>query len=380
MEAIPFNKPHLAGRELFYIAQAVELGNISADGEFTRRCSRLLEERCQAARVLMAPSCTAALEMAVLLCELGPGDEVILPSFTFVSSASAVVRAGATPVFVDVRPDTLNLDETLLEAALTPYTRAIMPMHYAGVGCEMRAIMALAERHGLRVIEDAAHAVDASYRGRELGSIGHLGCFSFHETKNLICGEGGALCVNDPDLVPRAEILRDKGTDRQRFLRGEVDRYTWVDVGSSWVASEILCAFLLAQLERMPELTARRRAHVAAYRKRLLPLEAAGHLRLPVVPKHCESNAHAFFVLLHDRATRDALMDHLRARGISAVFHYVPLHDSPVGRRVGRTPAPLPVTEDVAGRLLRLPLFHELEEAQIARVTGAIEAFFGAGT
>jgi dTDP-4-amino-4,6-dideoxygalactose transaminase len=339
----PFNKPFIAGRELDYIAQAVKEGNIGGDGRYTQLCSRLLEERFDIPRVLLTPSCTAALEMAVTLCEIEPGDEVIMPSFTFVSTASAVARAGAVPVFVDIRPDTLNMDEERVEAAISPKTRAILPVHYAGVGCEMERIASIARAHGLRVIEDAAHGVAASYRGQALGSIGDLGTYSFHETKNYICGEGGALCINDPTLIDRAEIIRDKGTNRQRFVRGEVDKYTWVDIGSSYVPSEIVSAFLYGQLELLDSIAERRRLIHARYAEWLAPLEEEGLCRLPRIPGECESNFHMFYVLLRDQASRDGLIAYLKERGIQAVF-------------------------------LRLPFFYEIgedEQGEVAKQVGA---------
>jgi dTDP-4-amino-4,6-dideoxygalactose transaminase len=372
---IPFNKPCIIGKELYYIAQAVTFGSIAGDGHFTRGCARLLEERLGIHRVLMTPSCTAALELAAMLCELGPGDEVILPSFTFVSTANAVVRLGARPVFVDVRPDTLNLDERLIEAAVTPRTKAIFPVHYAGVGCAMDRIMELAEAHGLLVVEDAAQAVNSFYRGRALGSVGHLGTYSFHETKNYICGEGGALCINSPRWVERAEVIRDKGTNRKRFFRGEVDKYTWVDVGSSYVPCEIACAFLYAQLENLESITARRRRIFHYYRRHLEPLQAEGLLQLPHVPPECDSNHHLFYVLLPDARARDDLMAHLKKHGIATVFHYVPLHSSPMGQRFGYRDGDLPVTEDLSGRLLRLPFYHEMSEEEQGRVIEHLTAF-----
>jgi dTDP-4-amino-4,6-dideoxygalactose transaminase len=372
---IPFNKPFVAGKELYYIARAVSLGNIGGDGYFTQQCCRLLEERFGIHRVMMVPSCTAALEMAAMLCDPRPGDEVILPSFTFVSTANAVVRLGARPVFVDIRPDTLNLNEELIEAAITPRTRIIFPVHYAGVSCEMNGIQALARKYNLRVIEDAAQGVNSWYEGRALGSLGDLGTYSFHETKNYICGEGGALCVNDPALVERAEILRDKGTNRRQFFRGQVDKYTWVDVGSSYVPSEICCAFLYAQLELMDAITVRRRAIVESYREQLQPLENEGLLRLPRVPAGCQTNFHIFYILLPDHATRDGLMEHLKQAGILAVFHYVPLHSAPMGLKLGYQEVQLPVTEDLSARLLRLPLYHEITEAEQAEVIREVTAY-----
>jgi dTDP-4-amino-4,6-dideoxygalactose transaminase len=372
---IPFNKPFVAGKELYYIARAVSLGNIGGDGHFTQQCCRLLEQRFGIHRVMMVPSCTAALEMAVMLCEPGPGDEVILPSFTFVSTANAVVRLGARPVFVDIRPDTLNLDEDLVEAAITPRTKVIFPVHYAGVSCEMNRIQAIARKHGLRVIEDAAQGVNSWYDGRALGALGDLGTYSFHETKNYICGEGGALCVNDPALVERAEILRDKGTNRRQFFRGQVDKYTWVDVGSSYVPSEICCAFLYAQLELMDSITERRKAIYEYYRERLEPLENEGLVRLPRIPAECRTNYHIFYVLLPDAATRDGLMHHLKQAGILAVFHYVPLHSAPMGLKLGYREGQLPVTEEYSARLLRLPLYHEITEAEQAEVVREITTY-----
>lgn len=373
---IPLHRPHLVGNELNYLAEVIASGCLRGDGPFTQRCARLLERRFGIERVLMTPSCTAALELAATLCDLGPGDEVILPSFTFVSTANALVRLGAKPVFVEIRPDTLNLDESRLEAALTPRTRAIFPVHYAGVACEMAPIMELAARHRLTVVEDAAQAVDASYQGRALGSIGHLGAYSFHETKNLVSGEGGALCCNDPALLERAEILRDKGTNRARFFRGEVDKYTWVDVGSSAVPSEIVCAFLLAQLEAMDAVKLRRRQVDAFYRHGLAPLEHAGRLRLPAAPPGCESPYHTVYLILETGATRDALMTYLREHGVMAAFHFVPLHDSPMGRRLGYRPGDLPQTEDLAARLLRLPTYVDLADADLTRIVDLVTSFF----
>jgi dTDP-4-amino-4,6-dideoxygalactose transaminase len=372
---IPFNRPFIAGKELYYIAQAVTLGNIGGDGHFTRECSALLERRFGIHRVLLTPSCTAALEMAAMLCDLGPGDEVIMPSFTFVSTASSVARLGAKPVFVDIRPDTLNIDETLIEDAITERTKAIFVVHYAGVGCEMDRILAIAKGHGLRVVEDAAQGVNSFYNGRALGSIGDIGCYSFHETKNYICGEGGALCLNSPELVERAEILRDKGTNRQKFFRGDVDKYTWVDLGSSYVPSEICSAFLYGQLEMLDEISVRRREIYDTYRRSLKPLEAEELLRLPRIPEDCASNWHMFYVLLPTAAQRDEVLEALRAQGIHAVFHYVPLHDSPMGRRYGYRSGDLPVTEDLSARLLRLPMYYEITREQQRAVVEAIVEF-----
>ena len=372
---IPFNKPFIAGKELYYVAQAVARGNIGGDGYFTQQCSRLLEERLGIHRVLMVPSCTAALEMAAMLCGLKSGDEVILPSFTFVSTANAVVRLGATPIFVDIRPDTLNLDDSLVEEAITPRTRAIFPVHYAGVGCEMDRLLTIARAYGLRVVEDAAQAVNSWYEGKALGSLGDLGTFSFHETKNYICGEGGALCLNDPSLVERAEIIRDKGTNRRQFFRGEVDKYTWVDIGSSYVPSEICSAFLCAQLELLDAINQKRQQIYEFYRASLAPLEAEGLLRLPLVPENCRSNSHLFYILVRDLETRQALLEHLRRQGILAVFHYVPLHTSPMGQVYGCREGSLPVTEDLSARLVRLPFYHEITEAEQEDVVKQVACF-----
>jgi dTDP-4-amino-4,6-dideoxygalactose transaminase len=374
---IPFNVPSLCGRELDNIRAALEHGQISGDGLFTKRCHALLEERLGARRCLLTTSATHALDLAALLVDLAPGDEVLLPSFTFVSTANAVVLRGATPVFVDVREDTLNLDEALLPALVGPRTRAIVPVHYAGVACEMDPILELARARGLRVVEDAAQAIGASYRGRPLGTLGDLGCLSFHETKNVSCGEGGALIVNDPALVARAEILREKGTNRSQFFRGEVDKYTWVDLGSSYLPSDILAAFLLAQLEALDDIRARRRAVYERYRTGLAPLEARGALRLPQVPAHVEPSYHLFHLRCDDGATRDRLMGFLKGRGIQAVFHYVPLHDSPMGRRLGGRPGTLPVTERVSATLLRLPFYNTLSPADQETVIAAVGDFFG---
>lgn len=372
---IPFNKPFTAGNELDYIAQAVQLGNISSDGYFSRQCSVLLEKQSAVGRVLLTSSCTAALEMAASLFRLEPGDEVILPSYTFVSTASAVVRVGARPVFVDIRSDTMNIDEALIEEAITSRTRAIIPVHYAGVACAMDRIMTIAGKHDLWVVEDAAQGVNAAFEGKPLGSIGQLGAFSFHETKNYTCGAGGALCINDPQFVERAEILRHRGTNRQQFLNGEVDRYTWVDLGSSWALTEICSAFLYAQLETMQTITERRKSIYQYYMDRLQALESEGLLRLPGIPPQCRSNYHLFHIILPDEATRGGLLQHLRQRDIHAIFHYVPLHTSPMGEKFGYSAGDLPVTEEMSGRLLRLPLFQEITEAEQDRVVDELTAF-----
>jgi len=372
---IPFNKPFVAGKELFYIAQAVTMGNLGGDGRFTEKCCRLLEEHFRIPKVLLTPSCTAALEMAAILLDLQDGDEVIMPSYTFVSTASAFVRAGAKPVFVDIRMDTLNLDESLIESAITERTRAICVVHYAGVACEMEAIMAIASEHGLWVVEDAAQGVNSFYQGKALGSIGHLGCYSFHETKNYICGEGGALCINDKRFVDRAEIIRDKGTDRQKLLRGEIDKYTWVDIGSSYVPSEITSAFLFGQLELLDEIARRRKEIYNQYYLGLKALESDGLLKLPRVPEGCVSNYHMFYALLPSADSRRQVLAHLRAHGVHAVFHYVPLHSSPMGKRLCCHDLRLPVTEDASMRLIRLPVFYEITSAEQNLVIGLLDEF-----
>lgn len=373
---IPFNKACSIGREAEYVRQVIDAGRTCGDGPFTKRSQEFLERKFAARRVLLTTSCTSALEIAGLLCELKPGDEVILPSYTFVSTANAIALRRARPVFVDVRPDTLNLDERLVEAAITPRTRAIWPVHYAGVACEMDEIMAIAGRHGLAVVEDAAQGVFASYKERWLGTIGDVGCYSFHETKNFSCGEGGALLVNRPELEKRAEVLREKGTNRSQFLRGQVDKYTWVDIGSSYVPSDILAAFLLGQLEGMEVITARRRQIFELYSKLLAPLERQGRVKLPFIPAHCSTNYHMFYILVADIEERTALIEHLKKAGILAVFHYVPLHTSPVGRSLGGRDGTLPVTENIASRLLRLPLYYDISDDEVAEVASEVIRFF----
>jgi len=374
---LPFNRPCTVGPDAAYVRDAIASGHLCGDGPFSKRAQAFLETRFGAAHALLTTSCTAALEMSALLCDLQPGDEVILPSYTFVSTANAIALRGARPVFVDIRPDTLNLDERLIEAAITPRTRAIWPVHYAGVACEMDAIMAIARRRGLLVVEDAAQGVFATYRGRALGTIGDLGCYSFHETKNIACGEGGALLVNDERFARRAEILREKGTNRSQFLRGQVDKYTWVDLGSSWVPSDILAAYLLGQLEAGDLITRKRGELCAAYARLLAPLAARGLLRLPVVPEGCVANHHMFYLVVADGRARGALMDHLRSAGYMATFHYVPLHTSPVGLAQGGRAGSLPVTEDLSARLLRLPLFYDMAIADAAAVAREIFSFYG---
>jgi dTDP-4-amino-4,6-dideoxygalactose transaminase len=374
---IPFNRPFIVGHELDYIQNAVRDGWLAGDGEYSLLCHQWMESSYGVKRALLTHSCTAALEMAAILAEIGPGDEVIMPSFTFVSTANAFVLRGASIRFVDIREDTLNLDERLLEQAVTEKTRAIVPVHYAGVACEMDAIMALAQQHNLLVIEDAAQAMGAKYGERFLGSIGHLGTFSFHETKNFISGEGGALLVNAEAYIERAEIIREKGTDRAKFFRGEVDKYTWVDIGSSYLPSELIAAFLYAQLESADDITAQRLSVYHYYAERLAVLADAGVLRLPYVPDTVTHNAHMFYIICESQAVRDRLKTFLAERGIHAVFHYVPLHSAPMARLHAMPSGPLPVTEKVSSRLLRLPCFYELTRQQQDEVIDTICQFFG---
>ncbi len=364
MALIPFNKPYMTGKELWNIAQAHAKGHLAGDGSFTKLCNQWIEQRTGSNKALLTHSCTAGLEMAALLADVAPGDEVIMPSYTFVSTANAFVLRGAVPVFVDIRPDTLNLDEKRIEAAITERTRAIVPVHYAGVGCEMDAIMAIAAKHQLLVIEDAAQALMSSYKGRPLGSIGDLGAISFHETKNIISGEGGALLVNNERFVERAEIIREKGTNRALFFRGQVDKYTWVDVGSSYLPGEIIAAFLWAQMEDAEIITRRRIAMWNNYHQWFEEAERAGKLRRPVVPAHCTHNAHMYYILLPDLARRTAVIEKLKAAEVNTVFHYIPLHSAPAGRKYARTHGEMMVTDDISDRLLRLPMYAGLEDRQ----------------
>jgi dTDP-4-amino-4,6-dideoxygalactose transaminase len=355
-QMVPFNRPHLTGREFDYIRQAVAAGQLAGNGQFTRQCQEYLEARLGARRVLLTHSCTAALEMAALLLDIRPGDEVIMPSFTFVSTGNAFVLRGAVPVFVDIRPDTLNIDERLLEAAITPRTRAIVVVHYAGVACELDAILDLARRRGLRLVEDAAQAVGSTYKGRPLGSFGDLGAISFHETKNVISGEGGALIINDDEFTERAEILWEKGTNRSRFLRGQVDKYTWIDAGSSFLPGELTAAFLWAQLEHLDEITEERLALWTRYYDASQSLVPLG-VTLPRVPADRTQNAHMFWLLIPPGVAQADVLAEMNRRNVNAIFHYVPLHSAPAGIRYGRIGSTMAVTDDHSGRLVRLPLW-----------------------
>lgn len=375
---IPFNKPHLTGREHAYMAEAVTNGHISGDGSFTKRCHTFLEDTLSVPRALLTTSCTHALEMAAILLDIRPGDEVIVPSFTFVSTVNAFVLRGAKPVFCDIRPDTLNMDEKLLPNLVTPRTKAIVPVHYGGVGCEMDAIMTLADEHRLAVVEDNAHGLFGRYRGKMLGTFGALATQSFHETKNLHCGEGGALIINDRSLVERAEIIREKGTDRSRFFRGQVDKYSWVDIGSSYLPSDLLAAFLLAQLEGAELIQKKRERIWNHYHESLADWAQDYGVRLPHVPEHCRQAWHLFYLIMPTLADRQRLIDGLKQRGILSVFHYLPLHCSPMGIRLGGKPGHCPVSEEVSDRLVRLPFYNDLGVAEQERIVTAVREIFPA--
>jgi dTDP-4-amino-4,6-dideoxygalactose transaminase len=373
LDHVPFNRPYYVGDEHEHVLQAIAAGHISGSGRFTERCERELEAQLGVPRVLLTPSCTAALEMAAMLLDIAPGVEIIMPSFTFTSTANAFALRGGVPVFVDIREDTLNLDERLVEAAITPRTRAIVVVHYAGVGCEMAPLLELAEDYGLALVEDAAHAAMAHHGGRPLGAFGQLGTLSFHETKNLTCGEGGALVIRDPAFVARAEILRDKGTNRSAFFRGEVDRYTWVDVGSSMAMSDMNAAFLWAQLRDAGAITAARLRIWNRYHAAFAELERQGFVRRPIVPAGNDHNAHMYYLLLADCERRDAFIAALGRRRVDAVFHYVPLHSSPAGRRLGRHGGRLTQTTRLSERVVRLPLWAAMTDATCDRVIAAVE-------
>ena len=373
METIPFNRPYMTGKELAYIEQAHQNGMLAGDGPFTKKCQQWLEAQTSAPKVLLTHSCTAALELAALLLDLLPGDEVIMPSFTFVSTANAFCLRGAVPIFVDIRPDTLNLDEKLVEEAITPRTRAILPVHYAGVSCEMDAIMDIAHRRDLAVIEDAAQGLMSTYKGRALGAIGHLGAFSFHETKNVISGEGGAILVNDKRFIEDAEIRREKGTDRSRFFRGQVDKYTWQELGSSFLPGELVAAFLWAQLERADHITDARMDAWNFYNRILEPLESKGIVKRPTIPADCTHNAHLYYALLNEEIPRQPVLRSMNEDGVNAVFHYVPLHSSPAGRKLGRACGSLSVTDSCSERLIRLPLWMGISEHEQMRVVEVLE-------
>jgi dTDP-4-amino-4,6-dideoxygalactose transaminase len=372
---IPFNRAGLVGNEFRYIAQALEIGHISGDGRFTKKCHELLEKELGAGKALLTTSCTHALEMAALLLDVQPGDEVIVPSFTFVSTANAFALRGARPVFCDIRPDTLNLDESKIEQLISPRTKAIIAVHYAGVGCEMESILTIAKRRGIAVVEDNAHGLFGKFKGRYLGTFGCLATQSFHETKNFTCGEGGALLINDPRYFERAEVIREKGTNRNRFFRGQVDKYTWVDLGSSYLPSDVLAAFLFAQLEYRKQIQSRRRRIWEYYREHLREWANQNGVRLPLVPENCEQPWHMFYMLMPSLENRQALIAHLKAREILSVFHYLPLHLSGMGQRWGGKEGDCPVTEHVSDRVIRLPFYNELDESDQARVVSTVFKF-----
>ncbi len=373
---IHFNIPPFTGNELKYIQQAVDALKICGDGQFTKKCNAWLEKRFHAQKVLLTTSGSTALDMAALLCGIQPGDEVILPSFTFSSTANAFVLVGAKLVFVDIRPDTMNIDETKIEAAITEKTKVIVPVHYAGVACEMDTIMDIAKRHGLKVVEDAAQGVMSTYKGRALGTIGDFGCFSFHETKNYSMGEGGALVINDPQYNEAAEILREKGTNRAKFFRGQIDKYTWVDFGDSYLPSDMNAAYLWAQLEMADEINSNRLTTWNAYFEALKPLADAGKVKLPTVPESCEHNAHMFYILCRDLSERTALLQYMKAKGIGCVFHYIPLHSAPAGRKYGRFNGEDQFTTANSDRLVRLPMYYGLSAEDRQTVIDSLLSFY----
>jgi dTDP-4-amino-4,6-dideoxygalactose transaminase len=375
-DRIPFNKPFIIGKELYYISQCVLQGHISGDGPYSRLCERTIGELLGTQHVLLTTSCTSALHIAALLCDIEPGDEVVMPAYCGAAAANAFLSVGARLVFVDVEADTLNIDMAQVEASLTDRTRAILPRHYFGTACDMGSLLELTENRSIRVIEDVAEGFGARYRGKALGTIGDFGAFSFHETKDLICGEGGALVINDRAKYERAEIIREKGTNRRQFFRGQVDKYTWVDVGSSYVPSDLLAAFLAAQLEHVHEIQEQKRSLYELYLGALSPLADRGLIRFQTIPPGCQTNHHGFFLLVQSEQVRKALLAHLSSKGISAVFHFTPLHESVMGRGLGAGSAMLPVTEEISRRIVRLPFYHELREDQVLRVTRMIYEFF----
>jgi dTDP-4-amino-4,6-dideoxygalactose transaminase len=374
---IPFNRPYEVGTELDNIKQILEEGHISGDGMFTQRCHSLLEKVLGVPKVLLTTSCTHALEMSAILLDIQPGDEFIVPSYTFVTTVNAFVLRGARPIFIDIRPDTLNMDESLLEGRITTQTKAIIPVHYAGVGCEMDKIMDVAGRHGIRVVEDNAHSLFGKYKGKHLGTFGCMAAQSFHETKNFTCGEGGALLINEPEFVDRAEIIREKGTDRSRFFRGQVDKYTWVDIGSSYLPSDILAAYLYAQLEAHVTIQSKRERIWNFYESKIHDWAQENDIRLPVVPSHCDQTYHMFYLLFPSLEIRQGMIEHLKSKGILSVFHYLPLHLSKMGKKFGGRDGDCPVTEDVSDRLLRLPFYTDLSEEDQSRVIEGLFSFSG---
>jgi dTDP-4-amino-4,6-dideoxygalactose transaminase len=373
---IPYNRPFIVGKELYYIAQAVMKGTLSGDGPYTKMCHSWLEKKLGCIRAFLTHSCTGALEMAAMLCDIEPGDEIIMPSFTFVSTANAFALRGGVPVFVDIRKDTLNMDESLILRAITEKTKAIVPVHYAGVACAMDEIMSLAEQYKLWVIEDAAQALLSVHNGSHLGTIGHMGCLSFHETKNIISGEGGALLLNDADLIDRAEIIREKGTNRGQFFRGKVDKYTWMELGSSYLPSELIGAFLYAQLQQAEEIVAARTKLFQRYMQGLEKMAEKQYIRLPYVSDGCACNGHIFYLLTRNHTERTELIQFLKELGINGIFHYIPLHSSPAGKKYGKVGSDMTKTDDLSGRVIRLPLFYEMDLSEIDSIVDAIENFY----
>ena len=373
---IPFNKPPYIGKESEYVLDAVNKGHISGDGEYTKKCAKKLEELSGTKRALLTTSCTHATEMAALLSDIKPGDEVIMPSYTFVSTADAFVLRGATPVFVDIRPDTMNIDETLIEDAITLKTKAIVPVHYAGVGCEMDTIMDIARRHNLTVIEDAAQAIASTYKGKALGTFGDFGCYSFHETKNISMGEGGTLLIQNEDMIEPAEIIREKGTNRAKFFRGQIDKYTWVNYGSSYLPSDMNAAYLWAQLENIDIIQKKRLSVWNRYKEGLSELEKKEYIEFGVIPDGCTNNAHMFYIKVSDLETRTELISYLKEKGIMAVFHYVPLHSAPAGRKFGRFNGEDRYTTKESERLIRLPLFYSISDEEVEYIIDKLKAYF----
>ncbi len=376
MDNIPFNKPFIVGQELYNIAQAVIGGHLSGDGKYSQLCHQWLEEKLGVPKALLTHSCTGALEMAAILTNIEPGDEVIMPSYSFVTTASAFVLRGAIPVFIDIRPDTLNIDENLIEQAITPKTKAIIPVHYAGIACEMDSITTISKNHNLTIIEDAAQALLATYKGKYLGSIGDIACTSFHETKNFISGEGGAIFINDPTLIERSMIIREKGTNRPQFLKNEIDKYTWVDIGSSFLPSELIGAFLWPQLENSEAILQKRLQLFSRYSTGLKSVTQKKELRIPVIPEYCSSNAHMFYLITRTESEQTKLLHFLNERGIGAIFHYIALHSSPAGIKYARTNGTMKVTDEVSARIVRLPLFYDMTSDMVDKIVDLIETFY----
>jgi dTDP-4-amino-4,6-dideoxygalactose transaminase len=373
--SIPFNKPALVGKEFEYILRSILEGHISGDGPYTKKCHQFLQDILGVPKVLLTTSCTHALEMSAILIDIQPGDEVIVPSFTFVSTVNAYVLRGAKPVFIDIRPDTLNLDEQKLDALITPKTKAILPVHYAGVGCEMDSILEIANRYGIPVVEDNAHGLFGKYRGKYLGTFGCMATQSFHETKNFTCGEGGALLINNPDYIERAEIIREKGTNRSRFFRGQVDKYSWVDIGSSYLPSDVLAAFLFAQLEHHEQIQ-EKRCHIwNVYDNNLKDWAKENNVKIPTIPEHCEQSYHMYYILIPSLAIRQRLIDYLKSHSILSVFHYLPLHLSDFSRKFSGKVGDCPITEEISDRLLRLPFYNDLTDVEQFRVIETIQKF-----